>query len=80
MPISAEMKLFVAGLNDDKVWKKLGTDKVPDHTFISDLVEQVMDLVGTVQSDKAGGLTGHIGLIMPAAEFQLIPGYTLPFI
>ena len=74
------MKLFVAGLGDDEVLKKLGTDEEPDHTFISDLVEQVMDLVGTVRSDKAGGLTGHIGLIMPAADFARIPGFTAAFI
>ena len=79
MPVSAEMKLFVAGLGDDEVWKKLPTDKKPDHTFISDLVEQVMDLVATVWLDKAGGKTGHIGLIMPATEFALIPGFTVAF-
>ena len=73
MPISAEVKMFVAGLGNDEVWKKLPLDKEPNHTFISDLKEQILDLVGTVRSDKAGGLTGHIGLIMPAAEFQLIP-------
>ena len=79
MPISAEMKIFVAGLGNDKVWKKLPSDKEPNHTFISDLEEQIYDLVGTVQSDRSGGTTGHIGLIMSAAEFLLIPN-TTPFI
>ena len=74
------MKLFVASLGDDEVWKKLGTDEEPDHTFISDLVEQVMDLVGTVRSDKAGGLTGYIDSIMPTADFARIPGFTAAFI
>ena len=79
MPVSAEMKLFVAGLGDDEVWKKLGPDLEPDHTFVTELVTQVMDLVATVRSDKAGGKTGHIGLIMPAAEFALLPGFTVAF-
>ena len=73
------MKLFVAGLGDDEVWTKLGPDLEPDHTFITDLVEQVMNLVATVRSDKAGGLTGHMGLIMPAANFALLPGFTVAF-
>ena len=79
MPISAEMKTFVAGLGDDEVWKKLGTDLEPDYVFIYERVEQAMNLVATVRSDKAGGLTGHMGLIMPAAEFALLPGFTVPF-
>ena len=79
MAVSNEMKLFVAGLGDDDVWTKLGQDLEPDHTFITDIVEQSMNLVATVRSDKAGGLTGHMGLIMPAAEFALIPGFTVAF-
>ena len=79
MPVSAEMKLFVAGLGDDEVWKKLGPDLEPDHTFITELVDQVMELVATVRSDKAGGLTGHIGLIMPAADFARLPGINATF-
>ena len=58
MPVSAEIKLFVASLGDDEVWKKLPTDKEPDHTFIKELVDQVMDLVTTVRLDKAGGKLG----------------------
>ena len=79
MPVSAEMKLFVARLGDDEVWTKLGQDVEPDYIFITDLVEQAMNLVATVRSDKAGGLTGHMGLIMPAAEFALLPGFTVAF-
>ena len=79
MPISAEMKMFVAGLGNDEVWKKLPSDEEPNHTFINDLEEQIYDLVGTVRSDKLCGTTGHIGLIMPATEFQLILN-TTPFI
>ena len=79
MAVSNEMKLFVAGLGDDDVWTKLGQDLEPDHTFITDIVEQSMNLVATVRSDKAGGLTGHMGLIMPAAEFALLPGFTVAF-
>ena len=79
MPISAEMKTFVASLGDDEVWKKLGPDLEPDYVFINERVEQAMNLVATVRSDKAGGLTGHMGLIMPAAEFALLPGFTVPF-
>ena len=79
MPVSTEMKLFVAGLGDDEVWTKLGPDLEPDHTFITDLVKQVMNLVATVRSDKAGGLTGHMGLIMPPVNFALLPGFTVVF-
>ena len=68
MPISAEMKLFFAGLGDDEVWKKLEPDLEPDHTSITDLVEQVMNLVATVRSENVGGLTGYIGLIMPTVN------------
>ena len=79
MAISAEMKMFVASLGDDEVWKKLGPDLEPDYVFIHERVEQAMNLVATVRSDKAGGLTGHMGLIMPAAEFALLPGFTVAF-
>ena len=79
MAVTNEMKMFVAGLGDDEVWTKLGQDLEPDHTFITDIVEQSMNLVATVRSDKAGGLTGHMGLIMPAAEFALLPGFTVAF-
>ena len=67
IPISAEMKLFIAGLGKDLTWKKLPSDEKPNYTFINKLEEQIYDLVGTVQSDKAGGTTRHIGLIMPVA-------------
>ena len=80
MAISAEMKMFVASLGDDEVWKKLGPDLEPDYVFINERVEQAMNLVATVRSDKAGGLTGHMGLIMPAAEFALLPGFTVAFV
>ena len=74
MLISAEMKVYVAGLGKDITRKKLPTDEIPDYTFINNLEEEVLDLVGTERSDKAGGTTGHIGLIMIAAEFALVPG------
>ena len=76
MPISAEMEVFFAGLGNNMTWKKLSSDEEPDYTFINDLEEQVFDLVG--RSDKAGGTTGHIGLVMTPLEFALIPG-TTPF-
>ena len=36
----------------------------------------MLDLAGKVQSDKAGGTTGHIGMIMPAAKLSLIADTT----
>ena len=48
-----------------------------DYNFIKDLEDQVLDLVGKVQSDKAGGITGHIGMFMTPTEFALIPGTTV---
>ena len=79
MAVTNEMKMFVAGLGDDEVWTKLSQDLEPDYTFITDIVEQAMNLVATVRSDKAGGRTGHMGLIMPAAKFALLPGFTVAF-
>ena len=78
MPISAEMKVFVAGLDNDIIWKKLPSEEVPDYTFINNLEEEVLDCVATVRSDKNGGTTGHLGLVMEAAEFALIPGVVNP--
>ena len=78
MLISAEMKVYVAGLGKDITRKKLPTDEIPDYTFINNLEEEVLDLVGTERSDKAGGTTGHIGLIMIAAEFALVPSVANP--
>ena len=79
MSISAEVKLLVAGLGNDLTWKKLPSDEEPNYTFINKLEEQIFNLVGKVRSDKAGGTTGHIGLVMTPLEFALIPG-TTPFI
>ena len=37
-----------------------------------------MDLVTTIRSDKCGGTTEHLGLIMSAREFALVPGFVGP--
>ena len=79
MPTSEEIKIFVVCLGNDLTWKKLSSDGEPNYTFINQLKEQIFDLVGKVRSNKAGGTTGHIGLVMTALEFALIPG-TTPFI
>ena len=76
MPISAEIKVFVASLGNNFTWPKLPSCEVPDYTFINNLEEEVFDLVGTVLSDKARGTTSHIGLIMTAQEFVLVLGTT----
>ena len=78
MPISAEMKVFVAGLGNDITWKKLQSEEIPDYTFINNLEEEVLDLVATVRSDKNGGTTGHLGLVMTVAELALVPGVVNP--
>ena len=78
MPISAEKKVFVAGLGNDITWKKLLTDEISNYTFINNLEEEVLDLVSIVQSDKNGSTTGHLGLIMTVAEFALVPGVVNP--
>ena len=46
--------------------------------FINNLEEEALYLVGTVQSNKASGTTRHIGLIMTAQEFGLVPGVVNP--
>ena len=77
MSVSAEMQVFVAGLGNDQTWKKLPPGEEANYTFIKDLEDKVSDLVGKVQSDKAGGTTGHICMFMTPAEFALIPGTTV---
>ena len=69
----------LASLGNNINWSKLPSDEVPDYAFINNLEEEVFDLIGTVQSNKTGGTTGHIGLVLTAQEFALVPGATLPF-
>ena len=79
MPISAEMKMHVADLGNDKTWPKCPSTELPTWTFINDIQEESFDLVATIRSDKRGGTTGHLGLIMSAAEFAiLVPGPAFP--
>ena len=78
MSISAEMKVFVANLSNDINWTKLPLDDILDWRLINNLEEEVLDLAATFQSDKNGGTTGHLGLIMEAEEFVLIPGVLNP--
>ena len=73
MPISVKMKVCVTGPGNDITWKKLPTDEIPDYMFNNNLEEKILDLVGTVQSDKTSGATRHIGLIKAATEFVLVP-------
>ena len=68
MPISAEMIVYVAGLGNDITQKKLPSEEIPDYAFVNNLEEEVLDLAATVGSDKNGGTTGHLGLIMEAGE------------
>ena len=79
MPISAEMKMHVAALGNDKTWPKCQSTKLPTWTLINNIQEEIFDLVATIQSDKRKGTTGHLGLIMSAAEFALlVPGPEFP--
>ena len=77
MLVSAEIKVFVAGLGNNQTWKRLLVEEEADYTFIKDLENKVLDLVGKVQSNKSGGITGHIGKFMTPAEFSLISGTTV---
>ena len=79
MTISVEIKVFAAGLGNNITLKKLPSDKELEFTFINGIEEELFDLVGTVQSNKMGGTTDHIGLIISPLEFNLIPN-TAPFI
>ena len=78
MPISAEMKVHVASLGNDITWPKCPSDDIQNWTFINNLQEEVLDLAATIRSDKCGGTTGHLGLIMSAQEFALVPGVVGP--
>ena len=53
MPISAETKVFVAGLCNNITWTKLPSDDILDYTFINNLEEIVLDLAATVQSNNS---------------------------
>ena len=55
-------------------WPKCPSAELPTWTFINNIQEDVFDLVATIRSDKCGGQTGHLGLIMSAREFALVPG------
>ena len=72
MSISAEMKMHVAALNDNKTWPTCPATELPTYTFIKDLQEEFFDMVATVRSDKCGGITGHLGLMMSLPEFALL--------
>ena len=73
MPISAEMKVHVAALGNDLTWPKCSSTELPNWTFINNLQGEVLDLVAIIRSDKCGGTIGHLGLIMSAREFALVP-------
>ena len=64
--------MHVAALGNDKTWPTCPDADLPTYTFIHDLQEQIFDLVGTVRSDKCGGTTGHLGLVMSLPEFALL--------
>ena len=72
MTISAEMKMHVAALGNDKNWPKCPSTDLPTWTFINDIQEMTFDLVATIRSDKCGGTTGHLGLVMSLAEFATL--------
>ena len=78
MPISAEMKMHVADLENDITWPKFSSDDIPNWTFINNLQEEVLNLAATIRSDNCDGTTGHLGLIMSAQEFALVPGVVGP--
>ena len=76
MGVSAEIKVYAVSLGNNQTWKKLQPGTEADYNFIKALEDQVIGLAGNVQSDKAGGTIGHIGMVMPAPEFALIQGTT----
>ena len=79
MPISAEMKIHVAALGNDITWPKCPSTELPTWPFINDIQEKIFDLVATIRSDKCGGTSGHLGLIMSAVEFAVVvPGVPFP--
>ena len=64
--------MHVAALGNDKTWTTCPSTDLLTYTFIKDLQEEIFDLVATVRSDKCGGTTGHLGLVMSLAEFALL--------
>ena len=78
MLISANMKVHIAGLGNDNTWPKCPSDDIPNWPFINNFQEEILELAATIRSDKCGGTTGHLGLIMSAQEYALVPGVVDP--
>ena len=74
MPISAKMKMHAAALGNVLTWSKCLSTEFSTWTVISNFEEEVLNLVATIRSDKCGGTTGHLGLIMSAQGSVLVPG------
>ena len=55
MGVSTEIKVHMASLGN-----KLQSGIEANYNFIKALEDQVIRLVGNVQSDKTGGTTGHM--------------------
>ena len=73
------MKMHVATLGNDINWPKCPSTDLPTWTIINDIQEEIFDLVATIRSDKCGGTSGHLGLIMSAVEFAVVvPGVSFP--
>ena len=79
MAVTAEIATYVASLGNNETWQKLPDGDEVDYTIIKKREEQVINLAGTVQSEKGGGTTGHIGMVMTLAQFALILN-SVPFI
>ena len=79
MAVTAEIVTYVTSLGGNEIWQKLPDRDEADYTIIKKLEEQVINLAGTVQSEKGGGTTGHIGMVMTPAQFALILN-SVPFI
>lgn len=77
MGVSTKIKMYVVGFGNNLTWKKKQPRTDTDCNFIKALKDQVIRLAGNVQSYKARGTTGHIGMVMPAPEFVLIQGTTV---
>ena len=67
MPISAEMKMHVAALENDKTWQKCPSTDLSTYQFINNLDEEICNLVATIRLDKCGGTIGHLRHVMTVA-------------
>ena len=72
MDVTAESAAYVASLGDNKTLEKLLERDEVDYTIIKNLEDQVINLAGALRSNKGGGTTRRIKMVITPVQFALI--------